>query len=615
MTPARRTLLGAGYAYLCGAFLTASLLAINVTYFPGVWLHLGSNEFPEPRHLAFLAFFGLYGSALAACFAVAGTLTHRFFKPGAIASSKPAPESTPDRRGDWLWMLGSACGVVVFSLALHHVVLRGGAVTDDESAYRFSAQLLASGRLSVESPQPKLFFDRGFMINDGHLYSQYFLGWPAILVPGIWLGAPELINPLLAGLGGVGLFLVVRRLAGSFWARASVVAYACSPMVTLGAGTLLSHTACGTLLVWLLVLALFSRDNPKFSWSGAAMAALFSVCFFVRPLTTAGLGLPVVAYFLLGLRRDPGRWSKLLGFIGVAAAFATLFLLVNFLLNGDPLKVSYERYTEYARENGYRFTSSRPDAAHPVGPMPFDGIETALARTMVTLFRTNIGLLGWPLLFLWLFLAGFGKKVRLLWAMSGSFVLLHFFMRGGGVDSFGPVHTSELVFPVLGLIAVGHERLRRGLEFLTRSGKAPGWAPPQLAVGLFAANVGCALAIYWPTRLHALSHIARGVNAPQEQLRTMGIQRALIFTPTRFVPYCATRPVRHFVLWRPNNHPDLTDDVLWVNDLGLSNNLRFSARFADRPAYVLRWDTDCLPRFLPLPPNDAVRTAHGSQPR
>ena len=45
------------------------------------------------------------------------------------------------------------------------------------------AETLALGKLKIQSPPGPGFFDRTFMINDGFLYAQYFLGWPALMMP------------------------------------------------------------------------------------------------------------------------------------------------------------------------------------------------------------------------------------------------------------------------------------------------------------------------------------------------------------------------------------------------------------------------------------------------
>ena len=108
-------------------------------------------------------------------------------------------------------------------------LLRGAPLADDEGAYRFGAELLASGRLWVASPAMKLFFDQNFMINDGRLYPAYFLGWPAILAIGVTVSAPELMNPLLSALTVPALYGVLQHFVSRLWARAGILLFLSSP--------------------------------------------------------------------------------------------------------------------------------------------------------------------------------------------------------------------------------------------------------------------------------------------------------------------------------------------------------------------------------------------------
>jgi hypothetical protein len=118
-----------------------------------------------------------------------------------------------DRRAV-LWglgLLGALLPIFIRKLILNDVPL-----TDDEASYRFGAELLAGGHLWLPSPHMPVFFDNGFIVNDGKMYSQYFLGWPALLAIGVLLGIPGLINPILSGC------TVVRP--GGAWRRCSTSA-------------------------------------------------------------------------------------------------------------------------------------------------------------------------------------------------------------------------------------------------------------------------------------------------------------------------------------------------------------------------------------------------------
>lgn len=118
-----------------------------------------------------------------------------------------------ERGSDRAWVIGPSLAAFGLSAFVSWRVLRGMDLTIDESAYRFMADLLSHGRLYGHSPPDKLFYDRRFMINDGKVFSPYFLGWPALL-------------------------------AGSTWARLAGVLFVTSPFAVFMAATQLSHPAC-----------------------------------------------------------------------------------------------------------------------------------------------------------------------------------------------------------------------------------------------------------------------------------------------------------------------------------------------------------------------------------
>ena len=118
---------------------------------------------PAPKHAAFLFYWTLFGSA-ASGFLFLG-LTRAV--PGRpVSNPGPAGRAAGDR---W-WLAAGIAAAFLVPAAIRLFLLRGASLTDDESAYRFMAQVLATGRLWADSHPLKAFFDRVFMINDGKFY-------------------------------------------------------------------------------------------------------------------------------------------------------------------------------------------------------------------------------------------------------------------------------------------------------------------------------------------------------------------------------------------------------------------------------------------------------------
>src|SRR5258708_25289994 len=178
--------------FLGAALALVAFYLVGIAYLDGFTLDLGSVDFPAPRYLTFVALWTLFGGLAAGLLAIA--VSRLVGSPLHIERLTAQWYAVSDRRF-LIWTCGAAFTIPLF---LRFWVLQQAPLADDESPYRFAAELLASGRLWAASPPLKVFFDQNFMINDGRLYPVYFLGWPVILALGVRIGAPAILNPLLS---------------------------------------------------------------------------------------------------------------------------------------------------------------------------------------------------------------------------------------------------------------------------------------------------------------------------------------------------------------------------------------------------------------------------------
>ena len=581
--------------FLGAAAAVALFRVVGAKWFHGWVLDLGSVSLPSARYNAFLLQLAVFG-AIATVLVCAG-----LYGITGGARARRLGEELADYSDRRFLVLAT---VVAFCLPMlvRTWVLHGAPLTDDESAYRFMAQLLASGRLTAHSPPLKLFFDRAFMVNDGRMYSVYFIGWPALLAPGMWIHAPGIMNPIYFALGLPPLYWLLRRLAGSGWAKAGALLYLAAPLSVIGAAALGSHPSCLFALVWLAWLATRSRDADASPWVHAGVAVAFGVAFFNRPLTAIGIGLPFLVLWGIGLVRRPGRARTLaaLAFGVPAAVLAALFLLVNRVQTGHAFTVAYQAGLSYARQNGYRFSLWSHAPPGGTAGFRFGMWLTDFANTAVAIVRLNFDLFGWVSAFVLAAFAGFSRKTWVYWASAGLFIVANLFTSDSGIDSYGPVHYAEIVLPVIVLSVLGMARMTELLgERLRRV--------PVLAM---LSLVAVASATWLPVRLAALSRISAAIEAPFEAVRAEGLSNAVVFTPRPFVSGCRAWPTRSFVFWRPNNDPDLHDDVLWANHIDVPSDRRLMARFPKRKGYVMEWTRDCRVVLLPL---DALKP--GQVPR
>jgi len=529
-----------------------------------------------------------------------GTLAALFTTIGIVANLRRGEQrATGVRKETTLVLTLAAIGFLLPAL-IRLTVLGGARLTDDEPCYRFTAQLLASGRLTEPSHPLKLFFDNCFMINDGRFFSQYFIGWPALMVPGTWLHAPGYMNSFYSALTVFPLYYSLRTLAGRLGATVGVIMFLSSPMLMIGAATELGHTTCLMALAYAFWFLVVLRKEEAPVWASFGLASALSIAFFIRPLTAVGLGAPMLVAYVLQVRsRSHRTWAHVLGFLVPALVFAILFLAVNKIMNQGFFRTGYTHYGDYAKANGFRFSywSYAPWAGHAVMPIP--GLGEAITRAGVAILRLSSDLLGWPLsFFLLLPIAGFTKANRVMWASLASFLFFGCFMLDSGIDSYGPVHYTEIALPVLVLLALAVCRAEHWLATATVVPER--WKSQSLPAAVILALVVTTGIGFWPVRIRNLGRIAASVNGPEKVLASAGIHQAVVFVPHPFLSRVSMAPTRNFVHWQPTNDPDLKNDILWVNHLTPDIDRTLMAYFPGRKGYMMGHNPSGVPLFIPL---------------
>jgi hypothetical protein len=589
--PHRRRIAHAAWPFAaCGIALWA-FTAIGDNYLGSYALDLGSLTVPNARHTYFLFWWMLLGSA-AAGFAILGVTRVM----ALFAQSGGPPRSDPQAR-DWTWVALVSASVFLSAVAIRAFVLRGAPVTDDESGYKFMAEVLATGRLWVDSPPLKAFFDRVFMINDGRFYGQYFIGWSALMVPGVYVGATGYMNALYAALTVPALFGTVRRLAGPSAARVTTLIFLASPMLMVGAATEMSHPSCLMALAWTFYFHLRSCERPDAWWTHAGVAFFFGLAFLIRPTSAVGVGLPVLLAWLWTTARSPAavRRVAFLAFALPATALAAVFLGVNTAQNGSPLLTSYARMQDYMKEVNYQNVgwSVAPPTRLRDYILPNANIARALATTSVGLVRLVFDLFALPLSGVLVAFAWARPRAWLPWLSVLTHLGVHFFMGDPGVDTFGPVHFYELSLPLLLLCGVGFDHFATALRTWRPA------MPPLWPLAIVASVVLVALVGFAPVRLDGVRRVASSVNMPADAVRDAKISNAVIFTAGLFVPQSCSFPTRHFVHFRPNNDPAMKNDILWVNHLGWDVDHDLMKYFPGRVGYLMEWK-NCRPHFIRL---------------
>jgi hypothetical protein len=586
---------------LAGLVVLALMAHFGVVsiYAPGARLSLGSLTFPMPDSMAVFASWLFFGTLAAIMLGAAL----------AIVAGERSREERFEREwrqgSDRAWILAGTAFALAAAVAVRFGVLHGAAVADDEASYEFAARLLASGRLSIPSPPWKLFLDHAFLINDGRLRSVYFLGWPALMAPGVWLGIPGLMNSAYFASSVPALYLVARDLWGSVWARAILVFWLSSPFLLVLAATELSHASCIAALAWAVRLLFMTRAEKSGWMRHALFAGALSLAFFIRPMSGLGLGAPLAVVWARDRWVDRGtRWRAVAAFGAVALVSSLLFLWIQNRQFGSPWKTGYERSAEYHEENRYRFSPFFPGFFSHSNVTNFGHPATALTTSISGWFRLFIDLGGWPLLLAFgLLVAVFARGIGVFWGMFAGGVASVSFLYDPGIDTFGPVHFAELSIPISFLFLAG---VRHASLTMNKRGEGASTGPGvaivrRLPVAFCFAAVVVAWIGYVPVRWSTLEQVCENIRLPELAVERANVGRAVIFSSFPWIwPPCVSIPARHFRFLRPVNDPDFSNRIVWVNHVTLDEDRKLMTEFPDRQGFAISWSQTCEPRVVPL---------------
>ena len=232
---------------------------------------------------------------------------------------------------------------VVYVL-IAHLVLEAKPLLIDELAQQFQAQTFATGRLWRPAPPHPEFFSILHMLDTGgRWYAQFPPGGPAMMLPGILLGMPWIVNPL-AGAASV--------LAWAWFLRTSeprpgvrlgaTLLFAFSPFVAYLAGSYMNHV---TALTWAMVAtaalaAVMASDRPRLGLAflnGFALGA----CATIRPLDALAFAAPAAVWYLWRAFHDRRRWADALASAAGVAVPVLAMMWVNYHTTGGALRFGY----------------------------------------------------------------------------------------------------------------------------------------------------------------------------------------------------------------------------------------------------------------------------------
>lgn len=295
------------------------------------------------------------------------------------------------RRFAFLWTEGALDGLVErhhdhpnrFALALALLALAAYALVAqwvfsgrplliDELTEVLQAQIFARGRLWQHvAPHPEFFSSMLVADFQGRHFAHFPAGGPAMLVPGVLLGATWLVDPICGAIA-VFAFATFARVAEP---RPGVVIgatilFAFAPFMLFMSG---SHMNEVSALMWITIAVAAMARVLTSTAPRPALSLLCGLAFgcaaTIRPADALAFALPAGAWFLVRALKNPRRWDDALAAaLGVAAPLA-LLMWVNRQTTGSATLLGYELL--WGKNNGLGFHSAPGRMAHT----PARGLE------------------------------------------------------------------------------------------------------------------------------------------------------------------------------------------------------------------------------------------------
>lgn len=375
------------------------------------------------------------------------------------------------------FVLIAAIWVTVASAFLSMVTYQRHPHIPDEVAYLIQARFLADGVLKLPTPPVQEAFDFYLMqFNGAQWYPVTPIGWPALLAVGVLVGAPWLVNPVLAGLCILLTYHVIQELYSRSTARLVVLLLCFSPWYIFMGMNFMTHMFTLFCALFAVYGVIRSRHTNKIVWALAAGVSL-GVMSLIRPLE--GLMMAVlVGLWSIGIGGQRLRFASLAALILTTGLTASLVLPFNHAFTGNPLEFPLNTYLDQrfgVNSNAFGFGPDR-GMGWPIDPnlghSPVDGIINAQLNT----FSMNIELFGWGTGSLWLAIIfilsmKFQKSDYLMLAVILAVFGVFFFYYFSGGPDFGARYWFLTIIPMTVLTA-------RGIQVLAEKIAAP---PPGMS--------------------------------------------------------------------------------------------------------------------------------------
>ncbi len=295
-----------------------------------------------------------------------------------------------------------AVATVIAALLMSQFAFQHMPRVEDEIAYLFQARTFADGRLTLPAPPEAAWPGLEYYlleIRDGRWFSATLPGWPAVLAFGVLIGAPWVLNPILAGISVLLAYDITRRRAGTEAGDMVALMMATSPWLLAAAASLMPHTLTLMLILFAWWIILRSEDTGQRRGRAMVLAGLaMGLIFAARPMDGLVMGGLTGLWVVTGRGRN---WLRAAQYSAGCLAVGALLLAYNAHVSGHPLLLPL---TDYLNRNwgvGANAYGFGPDIGPPGGWRSLDlwvghSALEALLNTINAFTSLQFELLGWP---------------------------------------------------------------------------------------------------------------------------------------------------------------------------------------------------------------------------
>ena len=258
-----------------------------------------------------------------------------------------APEAEKKARLDtlkkWLPLAGLAVVICVHFIYLMSNFAPAISAIDANGYWAQAGRIRSTGRSWFELESNLQYVNEHWYVTDeGKYVSHYPPGLPMLVGLVFYLfgyKASLLVNPILASLTLLGLYLLMKRLLAHGWCLAGAIVLALNPIFNKHAIVCDSHMAVAFCLVWGIYLLLRWSEFGK-HWEIFLAGLVFGSIPSIRYAESV-FALAVVVYLLLHIRSREKIWQHYLLAVAGAAIPLIPLLIRNHLIFGAFYRTAY----------------------------------------------------------------------------------------------------------------------------------------------------------------------------------------------------------------------------------------------------------------------------------